>query len=534
MKTLKEQILAYVPENAQEEQAQNEILRQWEQMGAEIFERSEKGHFTASSIILNPALDHMLMVYHNIYQSLSWTGGHADGEENLFKKAVEEAKEETGLITLIPVCSEILSLDCLPVKAHEKKGKLVPDHIHYNVAYGFVAPEKQLLQIKPDENSAVCWIPLTEWQSQCKEPHMISIYEKIITRIKQKMAEKQRLYQVLPEILLPWYRQNARQLPWRQDKDPYHIWLSEIMLQQTRVEAVKGYYQRFLEQLPDIAALANAPEDQLLKLWEGLGYYTRVRNLQKAAKVIMEQHQGVFPQQYQEILALPGIGDYTVGAIAAICFDQPTPAVDGNVLRVISRITENFHNILLPAVKKQMTQELAAVYPVGDYAYMFNQSLMELGATICLPNGAPKCEICPMQPYCKAFVNQTWDLLPQKEAKKKRRIEQKTVFVLQCGAHKAVEKRPATGLLATLWQFPNVEGQLNTQQALNQAVIWGVKPLLVSQVLEGKHIFTHVEWHMICYYLQCEVEDERFVWVSSEQLEKEIALPTAFRIFYQE
>ncbi len=176
------------------------------------------------------------------------------------------------------------------------------------------------MTVKPDENSQVCWVALQDWQQQCSEPHMIPVYEKIIGRIQQIMAEKQQRYARLPEVLLPWYAQNARQLPWRADKEPYHIWLSEIMLQQTRVEAVKGYYQRFLQQLPDIAALAAAPEDVLLKLWEGLGYYSRVRNLQKAAQIIMEQYDGVFPADYGAIRALPGIGDYTAGAIASICF----------------------------------------------------------------------------------------------------------------------------------------------------------------------------------------------------------------------
>lgn len=531
MKTLQEQILAYRPENEQEERAQTEILRQWDKWGQQIFYRAEEGHFTVSSIILNTTMNQMLMVYHNIYQSLSWTGGHADGAENFLQKAADEAREETGVASLLPVCSEILSLDCLPVKAHIKNGEPVAPHVHYNVAYGFLASDQQPLQVKADENSAVCWVSLEHWQSQCQEPEMISVYAKIIRRIQAKMAEKQRLYQYLPDVLLPWYALNARQLPWRQDKDPYHIWLSEIMLQQTRVEAVKAYYQRFLEQLPDIAALAAATEDQLLKLWEGLGYYTRVRNLQKAAQMIMDEYNGVFPQQYKDILALPGIGDYTAGAIAAICFDQPTPAVDGNVLRVISRITENFSNILSPAVKKQITEQLAVVYPSGERAYTFNQSLMELGATICLPNGAPKCGNCPMQPRCQAFANQSWELLPQKEAKKKRRIELKTVFVLQCGSRRAVEKRPPTGLLATLWQYPNVAGHLDTQEALNQAERWGVKPVAITQVLHGKHIFTHIEWHMVCYYLQCDREDCRFVWANAEQLEQKIALPTAFRIF---
>ena len=256
-----------------------------------------------------------------------------------------------------------------------------------------------------------------------------------------------------------------------------------------------------------------------------------MRNLQKAARVIMEQHNGVFPTAYDDILALPGIGDYTAGAIASICFNQPTPAVDGNVLRVISRITEDFQNILAPAMKKRIAYNLADVYPAGESAYTFNQSLMELGATVCLPNGAPKCDICPMRSWCMAYQNNSWTMLPQKEAKKKRRIEQKTVFVLRCNNATAVQKRPSAGLLASLWQFPNVDGTLDTQAALNQAEAWGVKPVAVEKVLPGKHIFTHVEWHMICYYLQCESRNDLFVWADAAAMEQQIALPTAFRIF---
>lgn len=533
MRGLRQQITAYVPQSIDEVQAKTEILAQWDRLGAEMLQRWEEGHFTVSSIILNPAMDKMLMVYHNIYQSLAWTGGHADGTENLLQKAIDEAKEETGITEVIPISSTILSLDCLPVSAHKKKGKPVAAHVHYNVAYGLLASEKQTLRVKPDENSQVCWVALDDWRAQCSEPHMIPVYEKIISRIKELQSVKQYHYQQLPATLLPWYAQNARQLPWRQDKEPYHIWLSEIMLQQTRVEAVKGYYQRFLQQLPDIAALAAASENQLLKLWEGLGYYTRVRNLQKAAQVIMTQYNGIFPQSYQDILALPGIGAYTAGAIASICFDQPTPAVDGNVLRVISRITEHFGNVLSPAVKKEITENLAAVYPKGAQAYTFNQSLMELGATVCLPNGAPKCDVCPMQQGCMAYRNESWDVLPQKEAKQKRRVEQKTVFVLQCGQHKAVEKRAATGLLAGLWQFPNVDGTLNVQQALDLASAWGVQPLTVEKVVPGKHIFTHVEWHMVCYYLQCKTENDMFMWVDGRQFQQEIALPTAFKMFLE-
>ena len=533
MQSLQEQILAYVPANDTEAQDKKEFLEQWTLLGDVFLQRPDAGHVTVSAMVLNPAMDAMLMVYHNIYQSLSWTGGHADGSQALLQKAAEEAREETGIQELIPLSSGILSLDKLPVKAHTRRGKPVAAHWHYNITYGFLASDRQPLAIKPDENSQVCWVSLQNWKERCSEPHMIPVYEKILTRMQHQMQEKQQRYALLPEVLLPWYDKHARVLPWRQDKDPYHIWLSEIMLQQTRVEAVKGYYQRFLQQLPDIAALAAAPEDQLLKLWEGLGYYSRVRNLQKAAKIIMEQYDGQFPADYAAIRALPGIGDYTAGAIASICFDAPTPAVDGNVLRVVSRITENFANVLSPAVKKQMAEALTAVYPTGEKAYTFNQSLMELGATVCLPGGAPKCTVCPLCQWCLAYARDSWDVLPQKAAKKQRRIEEKTVFVLQCGPHIAVQKRPASGLLAGLWQFPNIEGNLDTQKALDQAAAWDVKPTAIEKVVQGKHIFTHIQWHMTCYYLQCEKPNDSFFWADAAMLQEQIALPTAFKQFLE-
>jgi len=198
-----------------------------------------------------------------------------------------------------------------------------------------------------------------------------------------------------PALLLPWFTENARDLPWRADREPYHVWLSEVMLQQTRVEAVKGYYSRFLKALPDIPRLAAAEPEVLSKLWEGLGYYSRVRALQAAARVIMERFAGVFPREWAEVRALPGVGDYTAGAICSICFDQPTPAVDGNVLRVVSRLTGDDRCVDDEKTKRSVRAALAAVYPAGRCGD-FTQAIMELGATVCVPNGAPDCAACPM------------------------------------------------------------------------------------------------------------------------------------------
>ena len=334
----------------------------------------------------------------------------------------------------------------------------------------------------------------------------------------------------LPGLLLPWFAEHRRDLPWRRDREPYHVWLSEIMLQQTRVEAVRGYYLRFLERLPDIAALASAPEDVLLKLWEGLGYYSRVRNLQKAAQCVMEQHGGEFPRELPAIRALPGIGDYTAGAIASICFEAPTAAVDGNVLRVILRLTVCADSPADVRVRRRIGEELSAVYPAG-HCGDFTQALMELGATVCLPNGAPQCGACPLHGLCEAHALGTELQFPTKPPKKPRRIEQRTVFVLQCGDRLAVCKRPSRGLLAGLWQLPDVPGKLETAEALRQAEQWCVHPTGIVKTAERTHSFTHVQWDLRGVWLTCAAEAPQFTWADEDALRHEIGLPTAYRQF---
>jgi len=341
--------------------------------------------------------------------------------------------------------------------------------------------------------------------------------------------EREKILSALPERLLPWFSDHARDLPWRRDREPYHVWLSEIMLQQTRVEAVKGYYRRFLEALPDIPSLAAADMDRLTKLWEGLGYYSRVRSLQTAARQIMECHGGAFPRTYADIRALKGIGDYTAGAIGSICFELPTPAVDGNVLRVITRLTGDDRNISAETTKRAIRAELAEVYPknaCGD----FTQALMELGATVCLPNGAPDCAACPMAELCPSRDG-GWKHLPVKAEKKERKKQLLTEFLLRCGDCTAVRKRGDAGLLAGLWEFPNVSGHLTPSEAVQQAEVWGVRPRDVEMSLRRTHIFTHVEWDMICYCLRCDAMPPEFVWADGAAMQGEIALPTAFRMF---
>ena len=336
---------------------------------------------------------------------------------------------------------------------------------------------------------------------------------------------------MLPSALLPWYDKNHRDLPWRQDKEPYHVWLSEIMLQQTRVEAVKGYYARFLAALPTVEVLAGCDDEILHKLWEGLGYYSRVRNLKKAACILLEQYGGIFPDTHKEVLSLPGIGSYTAGAICSICYDLPTPAVDGNVLRVISRLTEDPTPIDSETCKESVRQRLAQIYPerAGD----FTQALMELGATVCGPNRKPDCESCPCRSFCGGALHGTAERFPVKGAKKQRKTEEKTVFILSCDGQFALQKRKNTGLLAGLWQFPNVPGKLEASDALEAASQMGLRIRQITRQTERSHIFTHIQWDMRAFYLEADVPGGDFVWLTAQQIETEAALPTAFRQFWE-
>ena len=333
--------------------------------------------------------------------------------------------------------------------------------------------------------------------------------------------------------LLDWYRRNARDLPWRHTHDPYRIWVSEIMLQQTRVAAVLGYYARFLEAFPTVEDLADAPEDRLMKCWEGLGYYSRARNLQKAAKLVAEQ--GAFPDTYEGLLALPGIGDYTASAIASAAFGRPEAAVDGNVLRVVTRLTDCHDDILDPKTKKTVRAALTPVLPEAEEDIrIFNQATMELGATVCVPNGPPKCLLCPVRERCLGLQRGTAEVLPVKKPKKARRQEEKTVFLLLREGRIALRRRPRTGLLAGLWEFPNVENALTEETAPEVLAQWGLTPKAWRNRLTAKHIFTHVEWHMTGYTLEVEGNGpEDFLWVDADGL-RDHAVPSAFARYYEE
>ncbi len=336
---------------------------------------------------------------------------------------------------------------------------------------------------------------------------------------------------VLP--LTGWYEKNRRALPWRETKDPYRIWLSEIMLQQTRVEAVKAYYTRFLATLPTIADLAAADEETILKLWEGLGYYSRVRNMQKAAQYVMTHYSGVLPADYDALLALPGIGAYTAGAIASFAFDLPYAAVDGNVLRVMSRIAGDMRDIALDATKKAWKQYMETTLLTRSNAAVLNQALMELGACVCLPVGTPKCDLCPAADCCIACKQQLQHMFPVKSGKKPRKIEHLHVFFILCGNKIAIRKRGDKGLLASLWEFPNCSASVNPRQALSAL---GIVPSAITPLSPQKHIFTHVEWHMNCFFVTARQKDadDALLWVSPEELHARYALPSAFRPMAQE
>lgn len=328
--------------------------------------------------------------------------------------------------------------------------------------------------------------------------------------------------------LLAWFYENRRTLPFREDPTPYHIWVSEIMLQQTRMTAVLPYYDRFIRELPDPAALAACDTDRLHKLWEGLGYYSRADNLKKAAVVICEKYGGELPGDHTALLSLPGIGPYTAGAIASISFGIPVPAVDGNVLRVFSRLYNDRSDITQAATKARMTQRAAEEIP-ADRAGDFNQALMELGALVCVP-GEPKCGACPLSGLCGAYAAGTAALLPAKTEKKPRRIEEVTVLLVHSPAGWLLQRRPASGLLKNMWQPWTMEEPMNETAAAETLRSLFPAGHLVEALPPAKHIFTHIEWHMNGWLAETEAVSlpEGFLWAESMT---DYAIPNAFRAY---
>ena len=338
--------------------------------------------------------------------------------------------------------------------------------------------------------------------------------------------------------LVEWFRRNKRDLPWRHRMDAYRVWISEIMLQQTRVEAVKPYYERFLQELPDIKALAEVPEDRLLKLWEGLGYYNRARNLKYAACQIMEEYGGKFPETYDEIRSLKGIGNYTAGAISSFVYNIPKPAVDGNVLRVVSRITADGTDMAKTAGKGKVEKEIEEVIP-RDAAGDFNQSLIELGAIVCLPNGEPRCGECPVKDLCLAHIQGREMEFPVKTKAKERRIEKRTVLLFRDEEKIAIRKRPTRGLLAGMYEFPNRKGHMGKDEVIRYGKALGLTPVRIRELGTAKHIFSHVEWHMIGYEILVDELEKNMaedmtgkegyvIFADIRELQEEYPIPSAF------
>ena len=335
----------------------------------------------------------------------------------------------------------------------------------------------------------------------------------------------------LNAILLNWYDKKRRILPWREDPTPYHVWISEIMLQQTRVEAVIPYYLLFLETLPDIASLAEVPEDILLKLWEGLGYYSRVRNLKKAAIQVMQDYGGALPSDPKKLAKLSGIGPYTAAAIASIAFQVPVPSVDGNLLRVYARLTGYEEDIKAPAAKKTAEEAFLRVLP-ADRPGDMNQALMDLGATVCLPNGFPICDQCPVSSLCHAHQTGKETELPKTEKKAARPVEKRTVLLIRFGSSCLIRRRPDSGLLAGLWEFPNVTGHLTAEEILNRFQgSESIRPLPPA-----RHIFTHLVWDMIGYEIilpeEAVLSEESVpMFVPVKTLLESYAIPSAFSAY---
>ncbi len=401
---------------------------------------------------------------------------------------------------------------------------------------------------------------------------------------QQNRPDDAALLRKAADAALAWYRENARDLPWRKDPSPYHIWLSEIIFQQTRIEAGTSYYLRFLEEAPDAASLASMDEEKLLKLWQGLGYYSRARNLHKAAKRVAAEYNGVLPDDPAALEKLPGIGSYTAGAIASIAYGKPVPAVDGNVLRVISRLLARKDDVALPETKKRLEAELTRFYadhfaagqrtadganePAGrgnGSPGDLNQAWMDLGATVCLPNGEPKCAACPFGAFCRAKAEGRETELPVRSKPKARTVEDRTIVVLRCRftvegemipqVRFYLRKRPDKGLLAGLWELPGVPGLLTaaeTEEYVRNEIIPCATEVTVTALPDAKHVFSHVEWHMRGYLADVKTpgteygadrsehphilctngsRDETAVWADPEEIETAYSVPSAFRAY---
>ncbi len=360
---------------------------------------------------------------------------------------------------------------------------------------------------------------------------MYSVYDKLqVLEPEGYSLDRRERLAAMNGPVLSWYETHARILPWRENPQPYSVWISEIMLQQTRVEAVKPYFSRFMDALPDVKALAEADEELLLKLWEGLGYYNRVRNLQRAARIIMEEYHGQIPAEYEELRKLPGIGSYTAGAIASIAYGKPEPAVDGNVLRVLSRVLASREDIRKQAVKRRFEQELRQTMETGN-AGAFNQSLIEIGAIVCVPNGRPRCGQCPLSSICLTRRQELWDSVPFRGEKKPRRVEEKTILLIESGTRIAIRKRPERGLLASMYEFPSLDGRKTEDEVRALFRKEGKQEPPVCPAGDAVHIFSHVEWHMTGYRIEVKSIPEEYLAAEREEIRGRYPIPNAFSAY---
>lgn len=342
-------------------------------------------------------------------------------------------------------------------------------------------------------------------------------------------------YKAIIKDLLGWYDVNKRSLPWRDVNNPYYIWVSEIMLQQTRVEAVKEYFYRFILSFPRIEDLASANEEQVLKLWEGLGYYNRVRNMHKTAKILSENYDNKLPIKFNELVKLPGIGTYTAGAISSIAYDTRVPAVDGNVLRIAMRLEASYEDIAYPKTAKRINEELMKIIPkrAGD----FNQALMDLGSGVCIPKGNPKCENCPLSLKCLAYKKGLVEVLPIKTLKSKRKVEEKTILLFEYEGKYLLHQRESKGLLANLWEFPNIEGHISIN---NVKKMFDLEDETIKELGNANHIFSHIEWRMLGYYVNLtsitqnkvkEILSSEHIWADMNEIRDKYTIPNAFNAY---
>jgi len=332
-------------------------------------------------------------------------------------------------------------------------------------------------------------------------------------------------------LLAEWYEEHKRPLPWRDAGNPYDVWLSEIMLQQTRIEAVKPKFLAFKESLPEIKDLADCEDDFLMHLWEGLGYYSRARNLKKCAAVLVKEYNSQLPDDYALLKKLPGIGPYTAGAIGSIAFNLPVSAVDGNVMRVLARVFAIKDDVRDPKTKEQIEKTIEHVYQTENFPYgNFNQGLMELGETVCLPNGRPLCELCPLSHIC----SKQWETIPYRSKLKERKIINRTILLITDGESYLLHKRPDTGLLASLYEFPGIEKECDEEEVFNIVSAMGYIPSSITKLEDSKHIFTHLEWHMAAYEItvseMIKANDKSYTAVKRKDM-RNYAIPSAFETY---